>query len=135
MVVNCGPADVVRQIRPAISPRQPLVLWTGHAHDQPAIQSLRDPTCIALWDRVVCVSDWQKSMFHQQLGVPLEKIEVARNAIAPAFERLFCDETDLFRAKSPALRLAYTFDLEHGSHTWSVWEAQLYHALIWLRWS
>jgi hypothetical protein len=33
-----------------------------------------------------------------------------------------------------ALHLAYTFDLENGYHTWSTWEAQLYHALIWLQW-
>ncbi len=33
-----------------------------------------------------------------------------------------------------ALHLDYTFDLENGYHTWSIWEAQLYHALIWLPW-
>jgi glycosyltransferase involved in cell wall biosynthesis len=107
VVVNCGPADVIDQVRPAI-PERKIVLWTGHAHDQPAVQSLRDPASVKMWDRIACVSEWQKSMFHQHLGVPLEKIEVARNAIAPAFERLFCDETDIIRAKSSALRLAYT---------------------------
>jgi len=107
VVVNCGPADVIQQVRPAI-PERKIVLWTGHAHDQPAVQNLRDPGCVKMWDRVACVSEWQKSMFHQHLGVPLEKIEVTRNAIAPAFERLFCDETDIIRAKSHSLRLAYT---------------------------
>jgi glycosyltransferase involved in cell wall biosynthesis len=107
VVVNCGPADVIEQVRPAI-PARNIVLWTGHAHDQPAVQSLRNSASIKMWDRICCVSEWQKSMFHQHLGVPLEKIEVLRNAIAPAFERLFCDETDIIRAKSSALRLAYT---------------------------
>jgi glycosyltransferase involved in cell wall biosynthesis len=108
VVVNCGPADVVRQIRPVIPPRRPVVLWTGHAHDQPAVQSLRDPGCLALWDRVVCVSEWQKSTYHEHLGVPLEKLEVARNAIAPSLERLFQDQAELTSAKAPALRLVYT---------------------------
>src|SRR3954447_4515234 len=108
VVVNCGPADIVQQIRPVIPPRRPLVLWTGHAHDQPAVQRLRDPKCIGLWDRVVCVSEWQKSTYHQQLGVPLEKLEVARNAISPSFEHLFQDEADLVADKTPALRLVYT---------------------------
>jgi len=108
VVVICGPADVAPQIRAAVPPPRPLVLWTGHAHDQPAVQTLCDPACLDMWTRVVCVSDWQKSMYHEQLGVPLGKLEVARNAIAPAFERLFCDETDLIRAKAPAMRLAYT---------------------------
>jgi len=107
VVVNCGPADVIQQVRPVI-PERKIVLWTGHAHDQPAVQSLRDAECVKMWDRVACVSEWQKSMFHQHLGVPLGKIEVARNAIAPAFQRLFRDETDIIRAKSHALRLAYT---------------------------
>src|SRR6478735_11818648 len=79
VVVNCGPADVIEQIRPAV-PERKIVLWTGHSYDQPAVQSLREAACIAMWDRVACVSQWQKSMFHQQLGVPLEKIEVTRNA-------------------------------------------------------
>jgi glycosyltransferase involved in cell wall biosynthesis len=107
VVVNCGPADVIEQVRPAI-PKRKIVLWTGHAHDQPAVQPLRDPACIQMWDRVACVSEWQKSMFHEHLCVPLEKLEVTRNAIAPAFERLFCDETDIIRAKLGALRLAYS---------------------------
>jgi glycosyltransferase involved in cell wall biosynthesis len=107
VVVNCGPADVIQQVRPAI-PERKIILWTGHAHDQPAVQGLREASCIKMWDRVACVSQWQKSMFHQHLGVPLDKLEITRNAIAPSFERLFRDETDIIRAKAPALRLAYT---------------------------
>src|SRR5437773_10496052 len=41
VVVNCGPADAAQQIRPAVAPPRRLVLWTGHAHDQPAVQTLR----------------------------------------------------------------------------------------------
>jgi glycosyltransferase involved in cell wall biosynthesis len=84
------------------------VLWTQHAHDQPAMRALTDRDCARQWDRIVCISDWQKAMYHQELGVPLDKIDVARNAISPAFERLYQDESDLIRAKSPSLRLAYT---------------------------
>jgi enterochelin esterase-like enzyme len=47
----------------------------------------------------------------------------------------YYSDTQHFLLELKSLRLDYTFDLEHGSHTWSVWEAQLYHALIWLRWS
>src|SRR5438094_692251 len=45
VAVNCGPADIAQQIRSAVAPPRRLVLWTGHAHDQPAVQSLRDPAC------------------------------------------------------------------------------------------
>jgi enterochelin esterase-like enzyme len=43
-------------------------------------------------------------------------------------------DTQQFILELKALHLNYTFDLENGYHTWSVWEAQLYHALIWLQW-
>jgi len=92
-----------------IVPRQTkLVLWTGLAHDQPAIRGLLDPACAALWDGIVCVSDWQRTMFHQSLHLPLNQLTVLRNAVAPAFERLFQDASDLAHAKSAALRLAYS---------------------------
>jgi enterochelin esterase-like enzyme len=44
-------------------------------------------------------------------------------------------DTQQFILELKALHLDYTFDLENGYHTWSVWEAQLYHGLIWLQWS
>jgi enterochelin esterase-like enzyme len=47
----------------------------------------------------------------------------------------YYSDTQHFILELAALHLYYTFDLEQGYHTWSVWEAQFYHALIWLRWS
>jgi glycosyltransferase involved in cell wall biosynthesis len=107
-VVLNGPGDIAGVIREAIPRDRPLVLWTQHAHDQPAMLQLRDPACVEHWDGIVCVSDWQRSMFHQQLGVPLERMDVLRNAIGPAFAGLFEGERELADAKSQALRLAYT---------------------------
>ncbi|HEX6480780.1 MAG TPA: alpha/beta hydrolase-fold protein [Ktedonobacteraceae bacterium] len=43
-------------------------------------------------------------------------------------------DTQQFILELKALHLDYTFDLENGYHTWSIWEEQLYHALIWLQW-
>jgi enterochelin esterase-like enzyme len=43
-------------------------------------------------------------------------------------------DTLQFISELKALHIAYTFDLENGYHTWSIWEVQLYYALIWLRW-
>jgi len=107
-VVLNGPGDIARTVRDAIPGRHPLVLWTQHAHDQPAMLPLRDPECAALWDRIVCVSDWQRARFHEQLGVPVDRMEVLRNAIGPPFAHLFRSASALAEAKSRALRLAYT---------------------------
>jgi len=103
-----GPADLVRTVRHAVPAGKPAILWTQHAHDQPAMQSLRDPSVVALWDRIVCISDWQKAMFEEQLGVPAEKMEVLRNAIGPMFENMFQSPAQLAEAKSKELRLTYT---------------------------
>ncbi len=46
----------------------------------------------------------------------------------------YYDATQQFILKLRETHLNYTFDLQKGYHTWSVWETQLYHALIWLRW-
>jgi enterochelin esterase-like enzyme len=43
-------------------------------------------------------------------------------------------DTQQFIDELKALHLNYTFDLETGYHTWSIWEIQLYHALTWLQW-
>jgi hypothetical protein len=42
---------------------RPLVLWTGHDINQPAVQKLRDGAERWLWDRVVCVSNWQAKRY------------------------------------------------------------------------
>ena len=107
-VVLNGPAELSQQIRQTIPHPLRLILWTQHAHDQPAMAGLKNPTVVAAWDRIVCVSDWHRTMVHEKLGVPLERLEVQKNAVAPVFERLFADATELTAAKSAALRLAYT---------------------------
>ena len=43
-------------------------------------------------------------------------------------------DTQQFILELKALHIDYTFDLENGYHTWSVWETQLYHGLLWLQW-
>jgi glycosyltransferase involved in cell wall biosynthesis len=47
-------------------------------------------------------------MFHQHLRVPMEQMDLLRNAIGPPFERLFNDEAELIAHKAGNIRLAYT---------------------------
>jgi glycosyltransferase involved in cell wall biosynthesis len=108
VVVLNGPAEVAASLRAVLPPGLPLVLWTQHAHDQPAMAALREAACGRQWDRIVCISRWQRQMFQQQLGVPAERIDVLRNAIGPAFERLFASREELAEAKRGPPRLVYT---------------------------
>jgi glycosyltransferase involved in cell wall biosynthesis len=107
VIVLNGPGDIARQLR-QLPVRRPLVLWTQHAHDQPAMSGLRDPENVLLWDHIVCISDWQKGMFEREFGIPAGRIQVLRNAIGPIFQNLFRDAEHLADAKSEKLRLAYT---------------------------
>jgi glycosyltransferase involved in cell wall biosynthesis len=107
-IVLNGPGHAIRAIREVIPAGRPAILWTHHAHDQLAMQSLRDPAVVALWDRIVCISDWQKTMFQKELGLPVGKMDVLRNAIGPAFENMFRTTAQLAEAKSKELRLTYT---------------------------
>jgi len=107
-IVLNGPADIGRAVREAIPQGRRVILWTQHAHDQPAMLPLKDGACVTLWDRIVCISEWQQRMFEGELGVPGAKINVLRNAIGPAFVNMFRDATHLADLKSKTLRLAYT---------------------------
>jgi enterochelin esterase-like enzyme len=46
----------------------------------------------------------------------------------------YYSDTQQFILELKALHMDYTFDLEDGYHTWSVWGTQLYHGLLWLQW-
>jgi len=102
------PGSLAQQLRQTLGPRIPLILWTQHAHDQPAAQPLRDVAVQDLWNRIVCISDWQRQWYSQWLGVLPARIDVLRNAISPAFGKLPADHAALLAAKSPLVRLAYT---------------------------
>ena len=108
VVVLNGPADIARQLRRDLPHRRPLVLWTQHAHDQPAMLAFRDPAIAPLWDHIVCISDWQKGMYEREFHIPAGKIQVLRNAVSPIFENMFRDAAHLSESKAGTLRLAYT---------------------------
>ena len=108
IVVLNGPAEVIQAVRQVVPQQRPAVLWTQHAHDQPAMQGLRNTACAQQWDQIVCISDWQKQMFHLELGVSPDRIDVQRNAISPLFEHMYRDVDHLTKAKAGKLRLVYT---------------------------
>lgn len=107
-VVQSGPADGARRLRPALAPSTPLILWTGHAPDQPAIQGLRDRANQEAWDAIVGVSDWHRRAMIDHFGLDPARVLVLRNAIAPAFQNLFSDQEALLQAKRSTPLLTYT---------------------------
>ena len=96
------------QIRSFIGDNTRLILWTQHAHDQPAVQALHNPLDRDVYDGIALVSNWQRDRFHQHFGVNLNHTGVLRNAIAPAFCDLFPADAPILPQKSKPPILAYT---------------------------
>ena len=94
-VVLNGPAEMAAQLRRSLSRPPRLVLWTQHAPNQPGVRGLSDPACRSAWDRVVCVSDWHRSVICEQLGVPYEQIRSSSQRHCPRLRDLFPDADSL----------------------------------------
>jgi glycosyltransferase involved in cell wall biosynthesis len=108
VIVLNGPADLGPQLRRYLPPCTSLVLWTQHSYDQPAVTSLQQPEVRAAWDRVVCISAWQRDRYLEKFPLDPNRLSILRNAIAPTFEQLFTSPADLIQAKPAHPVLAYT---------------------------
>ncbi|MBC8794014.1 MAG: hypothetical protein C6Y20_20640 [Tagaea sp. CACIAM 22H2] len=93
---DAGPGRILRE---ALPDRAKLLLWTQHAHDQPAMFALSDPSP---WDLVVAISDWHRAKMIETYRLDPARTRVRRNAIAPVFE-----DVEFGTGDGPA-RLVYT---------------------------
>ncbi len=85
-----------------------LILWTGYAHDQPAMQALHHPVERDVYDGIVLVSNWQRDRLYETFGIDLARTCILHNAIGPSFCGLFPDGAPLLAEKSQPPVLAYT---------------------------
>lgn len=108
VLLNETRAEVFGPIRRGLGERPRLFAWITMADDQANMAPLADPALYRLIDGVIFVSDWQAETFRRIFAIPADKILVLRNAIAPAFERLFPDGTSILAHKSQPSRLCYT---------------------------
>ncbi|MGE3777457.1 MAG: hypothetical protein AB7F89_09750, partial [Pirellulaceae bacterium] len=108
VVVLNGPAELGRELRKYVPSTLCVVLWVQHATNQPAVWGLRDPQLRAVWNRIVCVSDWQRTTYRVELGVSESQSEVLRNAVAPAFAGRWRTEASFYEANAGVPKLAYT---------------------------
>src|SRR5262249_28530098 len=83
VVSICTGSVMLRQI----GLTRPLVLWTGHDINQPAVRNLCDVAERSLWDKVVLVSNWQAERYLTEFNFKSDQIGVLRYAVAPAFEK------------------------------------------------
>ena len=74
-----------RVLRERVGVTAPLVLWTPHAHDQPAVRDLSQQNERQTWTGFAFVSEWQRQCYEKFFQLPHEKGRVLRNAVSPAF--------------------------------------------------
>jgi glycosyltransferase involved in cell wall biosynthesis len=95
--------------RNLFGPDTRLLLWTGHADDQPPVQVLAHGEIEHLWDGFVFVSEWQREHFIERFGLSRSRTTVLNYAIAPVFENQFTNAAELAAEKRTGpVRLAYT---------------------------
>ena len=82
VVLNLATAHVLRR---DLHVSAPLVLWTGHANDTPAIHDLRRQRERKSWNAFAFVSELQRQTFEKSFWIPSEKSRVMRNGVSPAF--------------------------------------------------
>ncbi len=100
-------AGLGRHLREIFAPKA-MVLWNQHAHDQPAVQALRDPAEREAYDGFAMVSDWQRGEFAHTFGIDPGRMVVLRNAIAPTFAGLFPGGQSILAQKATPPILVYT---------------------------
>jgi len=93
--VNAPPGPQLATLRP----RTRLLLWNHHAHDQPAVSDLADPTFRDVLDGIAFVSAWQRDEHLARFGLAPERCTVMPNAVSPAFVDLFSAGERILDAK------------------------------------
>jgi glycosyltransferase involved in cell wall biosynthesis len=96
------------QIKPLLRPATKLVLWIGHAHDQPAVQPMYKKEICNAYDAFVFVSQWQRNCYAEVFPIPRNKMLILRNAISPVFENFFGTKGNILSLKTVSPILAYT---------------------------
>jgi len=82
---------------------RPMVMWVGHAHDQPAIKGLESSRERKAWAGFAFVSQWQLEKFVDEFWVPAERSRVLRNAASPGFIELSPPAPWYWRGDPPVL--------------------------------
>ena len=97
-----------KALRTIIGENIPLILWTGHDYNQPALQQLYNPTDRDIYNSIVLVSQWQSDRFRQHFNLNQTRIKILGNAVSSSFCDLFPQDIPILNYKSKPPILAYT---------------------------
>jgi len=104
--LNC--ADCGKEFRALSGTQTQLILWSGHAENQPGVKGLLEDEERNAYDSFVLISEWQKSSYIKKFNLNPNKIVIFRNSIGEKFENLFDCHNSILDTKHNPLTLAYT---------------------------
>ena len=84
-VVVLNAVKPVEHLRPYLLARTPIILWTQHAADQPAVQPLTSEAQRRHFAAIAFVSQWQRYQYAESFSIDIDRTAVMRNAVAPVF--------------------------------------------------
>lgn len=97
-----------RVLRDLLGDKVRIILWTGHADDQPAINTLADSHFRDAYDGFAFVSQWQRLAYIEKYHLDESRCRILRNAMSPAFANLFAPDESIILAKTNPPIIAYT---------------------------
>jgi glycosyltransferase involved in cell wall biosynthesis len=95
-------------LKAQLNDKTKIILWTQHAHDQPAVKCLNEKKYCDVYDAVVVISEWQKDCYQKTFPIKSSKYSILRNAISPKFENLFLGQKNILDVKTIPPVLTYT---------------------------
>jgi glycosyltransferase involved in cell wall biosynthesis len=108
VIVVLNATEPVTPLRRNMARGTRLVLWSQHAHDQPAVAALRRAEVREAFDAFALVSNWQRTHYLREFTIDPTRTNVMRNAMAPAFQDLFEPDEDVSAAKQTPALVSYT---------------------------
>lgn len=84
---------------------------------------------------------WGNNAAYMQMNSPADVLPTMKQAWKLQFflgagrqDQPYYSDTQQFAQELVSLHIPYHLDVQPGYHSWSIWETQMYNALIWLHW-
>ncbi len=85
---------------------------------------------------------WGNNAAYMQQNSPADVLPAKKQAWKLLFflgagtqDQPYFTDTQQFAQELSGLHIPYHLDIQQGYHSWTIWQTQMYNALLWLRWS
>ena len=86
-------------------------------------------------------SIWGNNAAYMQQNSPADVLPTKKQAWKLRFflgagtqDQPYYTDTQQFASELDGLHIPYHLDIQKGYHSWTIWQTQMYNALLWLRW-